>query len=174
MPTAIDNETSDWPVAEEHRQLLDAIKSSYDVNPLPVYKSNTFVEPNAVNSALKNALVEVHFNIRHYCIGDFDSFTAVPLQLIILKDGGQSSSSPYKQKNIREGPMRPKPFDAPPLLFLPPHQHLLLLFLWISKGNKNKNDEMWIVIEDAAKSRYFVFLILLVRFGMPAYTYSLF
>ena len=114
MPTAIDNETSDWPVAEEHRQLLDAIKSSYDVNPLPVYKSDTFVEPNAVNSALKNALVEVHFNIRHYRIGDFDSFTAVPLQLIILKDGGQSSSSPYKRKNIREGPMRPKPFDAPP------------------------------------------------------------
>ena len=174
MPTAIDNETSNWPVAEEHRQLLDAIKSSYDVNPLPVYKSDTFVEPNTINSALKNTLVEVHFNIRHYHIGDFDSFTAVPLQLIILKDGGQSSSSPYKRKNIHEGPMRPKPFDAPPLLFLPPHRHLLLLFLQISKGNKNKNDEMLIVIEDAAKSRYFVFLILLVQFGMPACTYSLF
>ena len=68
----------------------------------------------------------------------------------------------------------PNPLMPPPLLFLPPHQHLLLLFLWISKGYKNKNDEMLIVIEDAAKSRYFVFLILLVRFGMPACTYSLF
>ena len=68
----------------------------------------------------------------------------------------------------------PNPLMPPPLLFLPPHHHLLLLFLRISKGNKNKNDVTWFVIVDAAKSRYFVFLILLVQFGMPACTYSLF
>ena len=104
-PAAINNKTSNWLVADERRQLLDVIKSSHNINPFPVYKSDTFIEPNIVNSALKNALVEVHFNIHHYHIGDFNSLTAVPLQLIILKDGSQLSSSPYKWENICEGPM---------------------------------------------------------------------
>ena len=67
-----------------------------------------------VNSALRNALVEVHFNIRHYKIGDHDSFTAIPLQITILKDEALTITFPYKRKNIRDGPVRLKPFRTSP------------------------------------------------------------
>ena len=66
-----------------------------------------------MNNTLKSSLVEVHFNIRHHKIGDHDSFTGVPVQVIVLKSPTVPSSSPYKRKNLRDGPIRPKPFDGP-------------------------------------------------------------
>lgn len=108
----MDEETENWPVPVELQDAFDAIKYTYRVNPLPVYRNDVFVEPLLVNKALKNALVEVHFNIRHFKIEEHDSFTAVPLQVIILKDGPPEASSPYKRKNMRDGPVRPKDFTA--------------------------------------------------------------
>ena len=132
-------------------------------------------EPNIINSALKNALVEVHFNIHHYHIDDFNSLTAVPLQLIILKDGSQLPSSPYKWKNICEGPMWPKLFDGPPSITLSASSPKPVPTLSLDIKDKQKqNMEMEIVIEEAAELKYFVFLILLVQFCMPACTNSLF
>ena len=68
----------------------------YKASLLAIYKDERFIELLLANSALKNSLVKVHFNIRHYCIGDYDTFAAIPLQILILKDAPCSSSSPYK------------------------------------------------------------------------------
>lgn len=110
--TTIDEETDGWPVPVELQDAFDAIKYTYKVNPLPVYRNDVFVEPLLVNKALKGALVEVHFNIRHFKIEEHDSFTAIPLQVIILKDGPPETNSPYKRKNLRDGPVRPKEFSS--------------------------------------------------------------
>lgn len=92
------------------------VRKNYRVLPLPVYDAeNHFVEPPQVNSALKNALVEIHFGIVHYKIGrngeTHDSFTAAPKQLIVLKPAPIQIPSAYKRKNVRSGPVRPKGFE---------------------------------------------------------------
>lgn len=93
---------------------MNRIKYTHHAAPLAVYKDDQFVEPIQVNSALKNALVEVHFGVLHYRIGKpgntFESFTASPQQVIILKTAPIHTPSAYKRKNVRSGPVRPKKF----------------------------------------------------------------
>jgi hypothetical protein len=91
---------------------------THKAQPLPVYKNDTYIEPPAVNAALKGALVEVHFSIQHYCIINqdadktSDSFSGQVQQIIILEDGTPKSDNAYKWKNLLDGPFRPKPFNA--------------------------------------------------------------
>ena len=110
----VDDETESWPVPSDLQDALDNVKYMHSASPSPIYKDDVFVEPLMVNSALHNALVEVHFNICHYKIGDHNSFTAIPLQITILKDGALTITSPYKCKNIRDGPVCLKPFRTSP------------------------------------------------------------
>ena len=114
----LDEETATWPVHEDHLEALHKLMYDYRVLPLPVFKDNKFVEPIDVKHAMKDALVEVHFGILHYRIGSegnnpHDSYSAIPRQIIVLKDGTPPPVSPYKRKNVREGPYRPKAFDEP-------------------------------------------------------------
>jgi hypothetical protein len=92
---------------------LDNLKLSHTVTPLPVYRLGQFVEPLEVTRALTNALVEVHFRIKHYHIarkdGAFDSFSGIVEQVVILKDGMPKAPNAYKRKKLRDGPFRPKP-----------------------------------------------------------------
>ena len=105
--------TEHWPVPPHLRDRFDVIKYTHIITPLPVFENDIYVEPTLVNNTLKNSLVEVHFNIRHHKIGTYDSFTGIPIQVIILKSSLTPSPSPYKQKDIREGPFRLKPFNSP-------------------------------------------------------------
>ena len=114
LPATLDEETKKWPISDGFKDQFDAIKFMYKASLLAIYKDESFIEPLLANSALKNSLVKVHFNIHHYCIGDYDTFAAIPLQILILKDAPCSSSSPYKWKNVREGPIHPKNFELSP------------------------------------------------------------
>jgi hypothetical protein len=101
---------------------LHTLMGTHEVQPLPVYKDNSYIEPSAVNNALKGALVEVHFCIQHYRIKNkdadkmSDSFSGQVQQIIILKDGIPKSDNVYKRKNLLDGPFRPKPFTGQPAI----------------------------------------------------------
>jgi hypothetical protein len=116
--TAVDDVTLHWPVPAEMKGELHDLMTTHVVQPLPVYKGDKYVEPLAVNTVLKDALVEVHFKMRHYRIfrkesnKNTDSFTGLIEQIVILKAGVPRASSGYKRKNLVEGPYRPKPFRA--------------------------------------------------------------
>jgi hypothetical protein len=94
--------------------------------PLPVYKGDSYIDPARVNAAIKGALVEVHFCLRHYRIKEkggnrtIDSFSGLLQQIIILKDGvPKTDSGYYKRKNLLDGPYRPKPFQNSSISAIP-------------------------------------------------------
>jgi hypothetical protein len=111
----MDEETELWPIAAEFVDDFNEIKYDFCIQPLLVYKNDLFIEPTEVERALKNALVEIHFGILHYKITrdgvQFDSFSVVPKQIIILKEAAPDMPSTYKWKNICSGPVRPKKFE---------------------------------------------------------------
>jgi hypothetical protein len=77
---------------------------------LRAYLDGHFIEPNDVNGILANALVEVHFSLKHYRIQreadkGFDSFTANIEQINVLKRGAPKAPNPYKRHNPRIGPL---------------------------------------------------------------------
>jgi hypothetical protein len=109
-PTKVDEETDNWPISNDLQKDLCKIKRTHYVQPLRAYLDGHFIEPNDVNGILANALVEVHFSLKHYRIqreGDkgFDSFTANIEQINVLKRGAPKAPNPYKRHNPRIGPL---------------------------------------------------------------------
>jgi hypothetical protein len=80
-----------------------------------IYDHNdNFVQGPDVINKMRNALVEVHFRIKHYRInGDsdaFDSFSGLVEQVVILQPGRPKAASPYKDRlRAHQGPYRPQP-----------------------------------------------------------------
>lgn len=115
----LDTLTMNWPVPEEMKSDLHKLMSTHCAQPLPVYKDDKYVKPDAVNDAIRGALVEVHFTIRHYRIWKkatnnepptcTDSFTGNIQQVIILSSAIPRPSTAYKRKNLADGPFCPKP-----------------------------------------------------------------
>jgi hypothetical protein len=111
----IDSETENWPVPSVVKPFLDEIKPKFQAFPLAVYRADdTFVEPIDVCESMRNAIVEVHFALKHYRIGKgdsaFDSFSATVEQVVILKGGDLHSGPSYskRSRDIRQGPFRPQ------------------------------------------------------------------
>jgi len=99
---------------------LEALMPTPAAQPLPVYKDDVYVLPTEVDRVLRNALVEIHFMLKHYRIRQkgekgktIDSFSGLIEQIVVLKAGEAHNASNYKRKNILEGPYRPKPFLDP-------------------------------------------------------------
>jgi hypothetical protein len=65
------------------------------------------VEPGDVNEALKGAIVEVFFPVKHYYLRDkmFDTFQADIQQIKIIKPRASIATSGFKRCNAREGPL---------------------------------------------------------------------
>ena len=79
------------------------------MQPLRTYENRHFIEPNDVIGILGNALVEIHFSLKHYRIQregqkGFDSFTTNIEQINVLKRGIAKAPNPYKRQNPRDGP----------------------------------------------------------------------
>src|SRR5882762_2758330 len=115
----LDDTTTKWPVPDDMRTELVQLMGTYMAQPLPVFKDNAYVPPIAVNSTLKDSLVEVHFSIKHYRIHKkdskpIDSFTGLVEQIVVLKSGEPRLPNSYKRKNLLEGPYQPKPFRSVP------------------------------------------------------------
>jgi hypothetical protein len=92
---------------------LCKIKRTHCVQPLRAYEGNTFIEPNDVVGIIGNALVEIHFSLKHYRIQregqkSFDSFTSNIEQINVLRRGIPKAPNPYKRQNPREGPFQVK------------------------------------------------------------------
>jgi hypothetical protein len=99
---SLDEISANWLIPEDMNESFRKLISTHAVQPLPVYKDGIYVEPQHVNAALKNALVEVHFCLRHYQIKDknserfVDSFAATVQQIIVLKEGVPKKPNVYK------------------------------------------------------------------------------
>ena len=107
----IDDETENWPISAKFRGNLDEIKNKYKAHPLPVYTNNRkFVKPTDVKQTIKGALVEVHFELHHYCIRSKmqDSFNATVLQIIIIQPGVPEPVAIY-EKECSQGATSYKP-----------------------------------------------------------------
>ena len=107
----VDEETARWPVLPRLRGNLQRIKFEYRAVPLSVYVNGRFVEPADVNTAIKGALVELHFELHHFAIrkGGHDSFNATIEQIIVLHPGEARPMTAYKRKNPRDAPIDVKP-----------------------------------------------------------------
>ena len=110
----VDHETEHWPVSADLRKELDALKYDFRAVPLRVYVGDRFVEPVDVNDTIRGALVEVHFELRHFFIApdSYDSFNATIEQILVLQPGEAPPDTPYKRKNVRDGPIRLNPTPA--------------------------------------------------------------
>src|SRR3984957_9324043 len=67
-PTEVDEETENWPISDDIQKYLCKIKCTHYVQPLRAYVEGNFIEPNDMNGALSNALIEAHFSLKHYQI----------------------------------------------------------------------------------------------------------
>ena len=114
LKNEIDAETENWPVPLDLRTDLDNIKNAYQAIPMPVFVKDKFVELADVEETITGALVEIHFEFRHYHIKskEQDSFNATVQQILVLQPGTIRPSTPYKRKSVREGPIRSRPSPA--------------------------------------------------------------
>lgn len=105
-----------WPVRDELKVELDKIKFKFEARPLPVYVGDHFIKPEDVHAMLKGALVEVHFELKHFCIKKKkeDSFNAFVQQVIILQPGKARPVNAFKRRNIFQGLIRPAPNSGAP------------------------------------------------------------
>ncbi len=95
----VDALTENWPVErDEHRQYVNEIKYEYRAVPLLVYRNKQFIDPVNVKNVVQRALVELHFELRHFCIQkkSQDSFNGSIEQVIVLQPGEDRLVSPYK------------------------------------------------------------------------------
>jgi hypothetical protein len=115
----LDETTSNWPMPDHMKNQLKLLMPTHMAQPLPVYDKDAYVEPSGVNNAVRNALVEVHFTLKHHHIQrkdgskPLDPFSGHIEQINILKPGVPLTISGYKRKNLLDGPYRPKPFIVP-------------------------------------------------------------
>lgn len=112
----VDEQTENWPVTAKLRNDLNDIKGEFKVAPLRVYTGDCLVRPEDVEEQIRGALVELRFELRHYCIrsGDYDSFNASIEQIVILQPGeARPASEVSKRKNVWDGPIRLNPAQRP-------------------------------------------------------------
>ncbi|RDB26278.1 hypothetical protein Hypma_006701 [Hypsizygus marmoreus] len=104
----VDDETGNWPIPDDAREKFDIIKLTHRVVPLPIYDTDrSFVDSTHANAKLRDALVEVHFTVKHYSIRKspaFDSFSGIVQQVSIIKPAGLQKPNPYRV-NLRNGPV---------------------------------------------------------------------
>ncbi|KAG1813216.1 uncharacterized protein BJ212DRAFT_1482686 [Suillus subaureus] len=92
----MDEETQNWPIAEELVGELDELKYTFQADLLPLYHDGHLVEPSHAQNVINGAIVEVHFGILHWHISDFNIFQANIEKIIILKLGYRHHTSNYK------------------------------------------------------------------------------
>lgn len=105
------HETEHWLVSADLEKELDALKYDYCAIPLCIYVNDRFVEPVDVNKTIRGALVVVHFELWHFFIApkSYDSFNATIEQILVLQPGEAPPNTPYKRKNVHNGPIHLNP-----------------------------------------------------------------
>jgi hypothetical protein len=92
---------------------LDKIKFGFKASPLPVSveNQNRDLQPKDVQEMLRGALVEVHFELRHFYFQEEnkDSFNATVQQVLVLQPGVARPATACKRKDALEAPIRLNP-----------------------------------------------------------------
>ena len=112
--------TNGYLIPDKFRELFDKIVPRWCMTPLPTYDSSgKFIKINDLEVYLRESLVLVHFELRHYAIRDkrtngiiTNTFSATATQVKILQRGlgaGQTHS-PYKSLMLKG----PKTFPQSP------------------------------------------------------------
>lgn len=109
-----DNEISGHPVPMDMRASLSEIKLTHIVLPLAVYDvDGNYVEPENVVGKLKNSLIEVHYELKHWGMREnnvvtSDIFSGIIQQIVILKAAPEAVENVYR-KSLRNGPVKIEP-----------------------------------------------------------------
>ncbi|KAG0705631.1 hypothetical protein DFH29DRAFT_872974 [Suillus ampliporus] len=90
------NETHFWPIPDDFAKEFDDIKYSHLAHPLPLYDCGHLVEPLHVNEVINRTIVEVHFAIHHWQIGNFNTFQANIQKIMMLRPGIGHHTLDYK------------------------------------------------------------------------------
>ncbi|KAG0693310.1 hypothetical protein DFH29DRAFT_1007404 [Suillus ampliporus] len=93
----MDDETRFWPIPDDFAKEFDDIKYSHLAHPLPLYDDGRLVEPSHVNEVINGAIVEVHFAIHHWQIGNFSTFQANIQKITMLRPGIGHRTSDHKR-----------------------------------------------------------------------------
>jgi hypothetical protein len=117
------------------RPSLDEIKHECRALPLRVYIGEKYVSVEKVNDTLCGALVEIHFELRHFTIRqkNFDSFNASIKQIIVLQPGEAEEASPYKRESELDGS---EPIQKKPTLDLRKHDQGRLVLASANSGSQ--------------------------------------
>ncbi|KAF8509234.1 hypothetical protein JB92DRAFT_3120013 [Gautieria morchelliformis] len=114
----MDEETMSYPVPREFRERFDQVATDYEVRLLPVYFRKEFVPPEETSETLNGALAQLHLSVSHSHIKkpeeslSFDAFNGNIRQVVVHSLGPAKPVSPYKRKNVRDGPVGPPPRSA--------------------------------------------------------------
>jgi hypothetical protein len=117
-PGVVDKVTEQWPVPDHFRETMDKIKHTHRAIPLRVFIDDKLTAVNDITNVLTGALIEIHFELRHYAIKGtttpLDSFNANIEQIIIIQPGEARPPTAYKRSTDEDGPIRMNPI--PPAL----------------------------------------------------------
>ncbi|KAN0137727.1 hypothetical protein V8E53_004483 [Lactarius tabidus] len=109
----VDTLTEEWPVPFKFRATMDDIKHTHRAIPLRVFRDEKLVNVNDIMDVLAGALIEMHFEIRHYAIKGsdppLDSFNASIQQIMVLQPGEARPPTAYKRSTDDDGPIRMNP-----------------------------------------------------------------
>ncbi|KAJ7745331.1 hypothetical protein B0H16DRAFT_1856285 [Mycena metata] len=92
-----DTDISAWPVPTECREELAKIVDSHVVRDFLVFDvDGSRVAALDIKSKLQGALVECSFTLNHHLFPDYDSFSGIIQQVLILRAAQVKPASPYK------------------------------------------------------------------------------
>ncbi|KAN0130933.1 hypothetical protein V8E53_011311 [Lactarius tabidus] len=116
IPGVVDKATEQWPVPLELRDTMDKIRHTHRAVPLRVFLNEKLIDVDHVMDVLVGALIEMHFELRHYAIQGstppLDSFNANIEQIMVLQPGEARPPTAYKQSTEDDGPIRRNPLLA--------------------------------------------------------------
>jgi hypothetical protein len=113
---AIDDETENWPVLYEHRDLWEETKYTHQVQPVIAFDTNgNLIPAKLLNTKLKGSLCKVWFRIKHYRLKSerTDSFSGIIEQIVMLRPAHPKTPSPYRNREAK-GPYRPRAVTPTP------------------------------------------------------------
>ncbi|KAN0141070.1 hypothetical protein V8E53_000826, partial [Lactarius tabidus] len=109
----VDKATEQWPVPLELRDTMDKIRHTHRAVPLRVFLNEKLIDVDHVMDVLVGALIEMHFELRHYAIQGstppLDSFNANIEQIMVLQPGEARPPTAYKRSTEDDGPIRRNP-----------------------------------------------------------------
>ncbi|KAF8800256.1 hypothetical protein BYT27DRAFT_7217171 [Phlegmacium glaucopus] len=101
--------TNGYPMTERYKDAFQDIIPKWRVSPLPAYDTTQkFIKANNLKTKLRDSLVLVYFELKHYAIKDkttnnvdTNTFTALATQVTVLDHGTEHRPTPYKSQLLK-------------------------------------------------------------------------